>query len=124
MSATMIKKGPLFTGEMQRAITRELNSGERDVAERGVILVRAQLGRVLKHPTGYYRSRVVATTARGNPAVTDSGVVYGPWLEGVSSRNHSTRFKGYATFRKVREQLADEAAMIVGERIARVTGGR
>ncbi len=31
--------------------------------------------------------------------------VYGPWLEGVSSRNQATRFKGYAIFRRTKDKL-------------------
>jgi len=32
-------------------------------------------------------------------------VVYGGWLEGISSRNKTTRFKGYHAFRVMKEQL-------------------
>ena len=45
--------------------------------------------------------------------IDDSNLVYGPWLEGVSSRNQATRFKGYATFRHVfgqLEKMGDEIA--------------
>jgi len=37
--------------------------------------------------------------------ITDNGCVYGPWLEGESSRNSATRFKGYHAFRKTRDWL-------------------
>jgi hypothetical protein len=31
--------------------------------------------------------------------------VYGPWLEGVGSRNNTTRFKGYHAFRNAAQAL-------------------
>lgn len=45
----------------------------------------------------------------------EKGVVWAPWLEGVSSRNQSTRFKGYRLFRKTRLQL-DRKATEIGQR--------
>lgn len=35
----------------------------------------------------------------------DKNIIYGPWLEGTGSRNRTTRFKGYASFRKTRDWL-------------------
>jgi len=37
--------------------------------------------------------------------IHDSGVVYGPWLEGTSRRNNTTRFKGYRSFRNTKSWL-------------------
>lgn len=80
--------------------------------------VKARLSSVLKHPTGYYRSRIVATRLQGNRGVSDSGVIYGPWLEGTGSRNKTTRFKGYSTFRMVRQQLDADSVKISEQIIA------
>ena len=33
------------------------------------------------------------------------GVTWGPWLEGTSKRNESTRFKGYGLFRLTQQEL-------------------
>jgi len=56
--------------------------------------------------TGNYRRNVSAEVRPSLSVVlSDGGVIYGPWLEGVSSRNQSTRFKGYATFRKTGQWL-------------------
>ncbi len=66
-------------------------------------------------PTGAWsRSiKVRVTSAIGGlkgAEVHDSGIVYGPWLEGVGSRNFPvTRFKGYSTFRKVRQEIERKA---------------
>jgi len=41
-----------------------------------------------------------------------SGLVYGPWLEGVGSRNATTRFKGYFSMRKAANSVAAKAKAI------------
>jgi hypothetical protein len=41
----------------------------------------------------------------GDQLINDGGIVYGPWLEGASKRNSSTRFKGYHQFRRTRTRL-------------------
>jgi hypothetical protein len=45
--------------------------------------------------------------------VHDSGIVYGPWLEGEGSRNKTTPFKGYRMFRKVATQINRKAARML-----------
>lgn len=81
----------------------------RDAGARALQLVHQYLGASLQHPTGYYKSRVAVSNTQDSMELTDGGVVYGPWLEGTGSRNSSTRFKGYATFRRVAQQLEKEA---------------
>jgi hypothetical protein len=49
--------------------------------------------------------------------ISDSNVVYGPWLEGTSSRNQATRFKGYSIFRKTRDKLDRLTAGIVTKHV-------
>jgi hypothetical protein len=49
--------------------------------------------------TGHYRRSVNSEIQGSIARIDDSGVVYGPWLEGISSRNSTTRFKGYFQFR-------------------------
>lgn len=46
------------------------------------------------------------------PAPMIKGVTWGPWLEGTSKRNSSTRFKGYHLFRKTRQELQKRAPEI------------
>ena len=103
-------RGPLLDGSAPKVVAAALEEITDDVAQAAVDLVHQRLGQVLRNPTGYYRSRVVANTARGSDAVlvTDGGVVYGPWLEGVGSRNQTSRFKGYRTFRQATEQIRRE----------------
>lgn len=108
--STVRMHGPLFNGRAlaeTQVITVDI---EKELAKDAVNKVHQRLGQVLRHPTGYYESQV--QTERANTSgerVTDGGVIYGPWLEGVGSRNATTRFKGYATFRKVGQEIEREA---------------
>ena len=59
-----------------------------------------------KASKGHYRRNInteVVTPSLGR--ISDSNLVYGPWLEGVGSRNQTTRFKGYFQFRLTAEYL-------------------
>lgn len=108
--------GPLFDGSADRIVKRNTREMDRTLGDEGVRRVHDRLHQVLRHPTGYYESRVVSTLRSDGADVTDSRVVYGPWLEGVGSRNQTTRFKGYFTFRLVASEL-DHAALDVVEPI-------
>ena len=50
--------------------------------------------------TGYYASRIHGEVKFLHGIINDGNVIYGRWLEGVSSRNQSTRFKGYRSFQR------------------------
>lgn len=111
-SAFIRKVGPFFDFRARRAVKRALQESQHDIAGRGVDLVLLRLGTVLREPTGYYESEIQTERVGGEIAVTDGDVIYGPWLEGVGSRNRTTRFKGYFTFRLVHQQLEREAGGI------------
>lgn len=106
--------GPIMQGHTAPIMTRLTTGAATRVAQAGYNLIRAELGRVLRHPTGYYESQIAVDNAMTNhPKVTDSNVIYGPWLEGVGSRNRTTRFKGYATFRRMAQQLDRQVLDII-----------
>ena len=105
MSVETTMTGPLYDGKAKAAVDDFLDETTRELAELGVNEVQSRLGQVLEHPTGHYKSKIVTDRAHGDWAVTDGGVVYGPWLEGTSSRNKSSRFKGYSVFRKTKQWL-------------------
>ena len=103
---TVITKGPMFDGRAVRALDRLADDATEQVADQGVTDVRQFLDSVLKNPTGFYQSRIQTDRkTRDRSVVTDSQVVYGPWLAGVGSRNKTSRFKGYAHWRRVAQQL-------------------
>lgn len=101
--------GPLFTGAVNHALDLAVMRIENTVADRAVNMVKERLGEVLQHPTGFYESRIQTTRDTRGQVVNDDMVIYGPWLEGVGSRNKTTRFKGYHTFRLVGQQVNSEA---------------
>ena len=104
--------GPLFSGAMEVAVDRKVREIEDVVGKRAVNMVHAELSNVLQHPTGYYESKIRTDRVTDGVSVNDDMVVYGPWLEGVGSRNKTTRFKGYATFRLVGQRVNSEAVTI------------
>lgn len=93
--------GPLFTGAMRRAMPHVLEAAEQEIATLGADHLRGDLGRPpFIAPTGWYRSHITPKLIGSIWAIQDSGVVYGPWLAGTGSRNASSRFKGYAHWRR------------------------
>lgn len=91
-------KGPMFDEARIRAVMeRTITVGEKTIADHGVQIIRERLNNVLKVQTPYYRLQVKAVTWGSMHEVTDSGVIYGGWLERGWSQ---TVFRGYATFRK------------------------
>lgn len=104
--------GPVLEGRTGPIMDAYLDEATDVVAQEAYDLVRSELRQVLRHPTGYYESRVQVENRRSEAEVTDGGVIYGPWLEGVGSRNARTRFRGYATFRRVRQRVQARAGDI------------
>lgn len=117
------KSGPLFDGVAQQELDNFFRQAKVDIAQEGVNLVHQELSHVLRHPTGYYESQVRTDITAHDPAVTDGGVIYGPWLEGTGSRNRTTRFKGYFTFRRVSQALQQKSGAIA-ERTLKLFIGR
>lgn len=106
--------GPIFDGRAQHAITDFLGEAQYEVAAQGYAEVMTTLNASIKHPTPYYETQV--TQQRFSPTlikVHDRDVIYGPWLEGVSPRNRSTRFKGYHSFRRAYLTLTTKAPAII-----------
>lgn len=116
-------KGPIVEGRGRIATARMTSTALRDIADYAKHEVSMDLIKVLKHPTGYYESRIVKELrGPGVYSINDSGVIYGPWLEGVSFRNQASSFKGYATFRRARNRVSRKAKAIGEAAIARGVG--
>lgn len=101
--------GAVFDGRATRAVDDFLDDAKERIADQGVNEVRSQLGRVLQNPTGFYESRIVTDRQQDDRQITDSGVIYGPWLAGVGSRNATSSFKGYEHWRRATQELQGEA---------------
>jgi hypothetical protein len=96
------------------------DDAREDIAEFAEEHALALMGAYFKHPTGYYESRVTTTRVSSDVSlVHDQGVVYGPWLEGVGSRNVPvTRFAGYSHWRQTKT-VAQARAPQIAERTVR-----
>jgi len=44
--------------------------------------------------------------------VISNPVIYSAWLEGVSTRNQTTRFKGYSSMRRVAQELQKQVPQV------------
>ena len=116
MSGITVKGEPNWAkaaGQVEAAVE---DAGE-DVAQQAYDEVRKRLNMVLQHPTGRYESRVMVSNQSNSLVISDGGIVYGPWLEGVSSRNNTSRFKGYHVFRQTLQRMEKQAESIAEQSI-------
>lgn len=126
-------RGPLFDGLAAEALDRWANAtgeelasqGQSEIRRRALLMHRSALpghrwpgrvntGEAARH-VRVYSSRTSAWKISGE---SEAGITWWPWLEGVSRRNMTTRFKGYHTFRVVKNQL-QRKARAVGEAVLR-----
>lgn len=128
-------KGPVFspTGpdvgdSIRDTITEIVLTGEREArlmaqpSPAGLFRSREYAAAHGYFQTGHYnRSINGRVTDSMHGMIADSNVVYGPRLEGVSSRNQSTRFKGYAIFRKTAQKLQGLAGGILKKHMDKLT---
>jgi|SRR5215472_1861703 len=114
--------GPLLEGRAPAIVEAAMVSAVAEVADYTKFEVLSQLHEVLQHPTGYYESQITDQTITPTlHRIHDNMVIYGPWLEGVGSRNYPvTRFKGYHTFRLVKNRMRRKAKQIVADHVARL----
>lgn len=93
------------------------------IASQTLAEVHLILDQSIRNPTPYYETQLIVEPEAGGYVVHDRGIIYGPWLEGVSARNQATRFKGYAAFRKARQVMEIKTAEIMQRELDRVIGG-
>lgn len=125
--------GPLFDGRAEAAAQRATVAIRHAVSAEGEKLASAAINESVRHGKGGKAVRAVTDTDvtrayqtekytmpivvdRDETIVTTDLAMYGPWLEGTGSRNETTRFKGYFSFRIATQELnliaqgiADEA---------------
>lgn len=84
-----------------------------EVAREGKNYVVGHLATFIRKPTPFYWTQITTERVRiYHTRVWDQDVIYGAWLEGVGSRNKTTRFKGYAAFRLQTQRLAGDVPRI------------
>lgn len=127
--------GPVFDGRAEALAHLAVIDIRHELAERGARLAAGTLSANIRHPrTGRAEASVViaehSTTYQsgkytmpvfvdlGETVVTTDLASYGPWLEGTGSRNFTTRFKGYHSFRLAAQELRAQAQGIAERVIA------
>lgn len=108
----MSVRGPFFAPNADAITQAAVDGIEKEIAQVALDRVESTLRAAFKHPTGRYVAHVRERARGGDEVVTDSGIVYGPWLEGRGSRNRSTRFKGYAAFRRTTAVVEIQVPML------------
>lgn len=120
MDVTVTSTGPLFDGRFQGAMDGIIDEAVEVLAGFALERVHFQLDKSIRNPTPYYETQITQQKiSRGLEVVHDRGIIYGPWLEGTSRRNASSKFKGYASFRKAAQQLQQQAQELVDNVIVR-----
>ena len=109
--------GPLFDGRAALAARDFCNDFETRYGDKVESMIHERLHHVLRHPTGNYEAHIRSVKRGDGVEINDSNIVYGPWLEGVGSRNRTTRFKGYFTFRLVGQKADREAGPYANQMI-------
>lgn len=118
-SVEVQQSGAVFDGRAEQQQRDSADEWTQSLATLGASMVRTNLNSVLRKQTPFYRLQVQARSEPPGWKITDQGVVYGPWLEGTGLRNRTTRFKGYATFRRTVQQINARAVAIGQPIIAR-----
>lgn len=110
--------GPLFDGRA----AAEIKAAEQDIldaiAQQADANVMTNLNASIRNPTPYYETQINVRNATDSRVVNDRGVIYGPWLEGTGSRNATTRFKGYSSFRRAAQTTEQQAQMLAANALA------
>ena len=107
--------GPIADGRADRALQDWAEATAKALGEEGVRLLRAfPMNKSGRARGGFQENlKVLQDGPEARiPAPMIQGVTWGPWLEGTSERNTSTRFKGYHLFRKTRQELQRRAPEI------------
>ena len=110
--------GPLFSQRGARAL-RSVKEFERaatnKVAKAGQRHIRTIGAASFQQPTGHFSARVEVSRISDGHLVHADQVIYGSWLEGTSSKNASSRFKGYALFRRAAQDVQANLSKILSD---------
>ena len=101
--------GPLADGSARNILNEWLDESKRKIADYAVRQLQAVHMDKTGRATGHYQSEIRTSLLAYNDVLIHDPVVYGPWLEGTSERNRSTRFKGYHLWRRARDETRREA---------------
>lgn len=113
-------KGPIFDGRADRAVEAFIDQATQDIGDQAFSYVMRNLDASIRNPTPYYETQIIVERQGNDVVVHDRGIIYGPWLEGVGSRNSPvTRFPGYFSFRRAAQKVRGEADAIAEQTLRR-----
>lgn len=101
--------GPLFNGRAIKIFDDFAKDAEKDIAKEALRGIKRRFHVKFRHPTGRYESNVRISSAGSGTQISDNGIVYGPWLEGIGKKNRTTRFKGYHSFEEAANEINGRA---------------
>lgn len=117
--------GPLLDGRAGPIIATMGRDMQEDIAAQGYADMMAILNQSIQNPTPYYETQIVVQDRADDLVLHDRGVVYGSWLNGTSTRNAATRFKGYAhvrrTFQAMEKKAPGLAERVLNRYLARLS---
>jgi hypothetical protein len=101
--------GPFFDGTgpaMLREAERQMSNKAAKAVQRHVSTIGKRNFRYEYAPATYFfENHVEVDRVADGHLVHANQVVYGNWLEGTSSRNQTSRFKGYHLFRTATQEV-------------------
>lgn len=106
-------RGPVFDGRAAHEVDAFLQDAKDDLAQQGLADLHFYMDLFFKNPTPYYETQVIAQRIGSDRVIHDRGIIYGPWLAGTGSRNRTTRFKGYAHWRRTVQDLTRKAPALL-----------
>lgn len=118
MTSTITLRGPLFSGVAERDLELAIASVQREVASYAEFQWQMNMTQSFQNPSNppRYQSKINVMRREQDLVVNDgwpgSGLAYGPWLEGVGTRNATTRFKGYFAMRRAANSVAQKVGAI------------
>lgn len=110
--------GPFFDGRDHAVIDAMCDAIAEAVADEGRDIVRLNADTSFRTQTPYWVTQLHIADAGIHRRDVENGVIYTHWLEGVGSRNRTTRFKGYAMFRRAVQYLNSGPAELIANRVA------
>lgn len=121
MSIDIDFQGPLFDGRAERAIEDACDEARDNISDFAEERVLMGTSANFKTRTPYYETRITTTRVSSEVSlVNDQGVVYGPWLEGVGTRNRPRPgFPGYHFWRAAKQAVVARGPQIADIAIQR-----
>lgn len=117
---TVYVSGPIFNGSLARQIDAAIDEARTEIADDGVNLLHASASQ-FKNPSGNWESQIRTDQGVEDTTISDLAI-YNAWLEGVSSMNQHSRFKGYRMWRLTTQELQAGAADTVERVLERRLG--